>query len=172
MNNSAVVAVVVLALLAGCDSVAQYKGDGKLVDNGMTAAKDRYVLNLGDASLRSTTTKTFKIRDLPKENYVIGIDLRAPEGSKIDPKSIAPVVSITLTEDGKPLLEKHGRLSEWTWSVLSPGERAFVYDDGKPGTYFDSHPGKNYELTFVVKEPDRGNLNYTASLVAKSGGWK
>jgi hypothetical protein len=172
MNSNVFVAVVVLALLVGCDSVAQYKGDGKLVDNGLTAAKDRYVLHLGDASLRSATTKTFKIRDLPKENYVIGIDLRAPEGSKIDPKAIGPVVSIKLTEDGKSLLEKQGKLSDWTWSILSPGDRAFVYDDSKPGTYFDALPGKDYELTFVVKEPDRGQFSYTASLVAKSGGWK
>lgn len=172
VKAASAVATLLLALLAGCDSVAQYKGDGKLIDNGPTAAKDRYVLDLGDASLRGATSKSFKIRDLPKENYVIGIDLRVPGGSKVDQKAISPLVSITLKEDGKQLLAKEGRLSEWTWSVLSPGDRAFVYDDGRPGTYFDSVAGKNYELIFVVKEPDRGNVNYTASLVAKSGGWK
>lgn len=167
-----------LALLAvslittGCESVAQYSGDGRLIDNGPRAATDRYVVDLGSISLKTPGTTTFKFRNLPKENFVIGLELQAPQGSKLDQMAIAPLVSIGLRQDGKPVVTKEGRMSEWTWSVRAPGDRAFVYGREKPGTYFDAVPGKDYELTLQIKQPDRGSANYTASLVAKSGGWK
>lgn len=159
-------------IAAGCESVAQYSGDGKLIDNGPRAATDRYVVDLGSVSLRTPGTATFKFRNLPGENFVIGFELQAPSGSKLDQTAITPVVSVLLKEDGKPLVSKEGRLSDWTWSVKSPGDRAFVYGREKPDTYFDALPGKDYELILQVKQPDRASTNYTASLVAKSGGWK
>jgi hypothetical protein len=165
--------MLAISLIAvGCDSVAQYSGDGKLVDNGPSAATDRYVLDLGPVSLKTPTSATFKLQNLPKENFVIGIELRAPGGSAIDQSTITPVVSIALLEDGKALITKEAKLSDWTWSVHSPGTYAFVYGRGQPGTYFTPVSGKRYELTLKVKEPDRGAASYTASLVAKSGGWK
>jgi len=168
-----IVRLLALSLITvGCESVAQYSGDGKLIDNGPRAATDRYVVDLGSISLKALGISTFKFKNLPKENFVIGFELQAPPGSKLDQTSIAPVVSIRLRQDGKTIVGKEGRLSEWTWSVKSPGDRAFVYGREKPDTYFDALPGKDYELTFQVKQPDPGSANYTASLVAKSGGWK
>lgn len=164
--------LAVSLITTGCESVAQYSGDGKLIDNGPRAATDRYVVDLGSISLKTPGMTTYKFKNLPKENFVIGFELQAPPGSKLDQTAIAPVVSITLKQDGKPLVSKEGRLSEWTWSVRSPGDRAFVYGREKPDTYFDAVPVRDYELTFHVKQPDRGTANYTASLVAKSGGWK
>ena len=166
-------ALLAIALVtAGCDSVAQYSGDGKLIDNGSRAATDRYVLDLGTISLKKPVTETFKLKNLPKENFVVGLELRGPAGSKLEQSAITPVVSIALLEDGKPIITKDAKLGEWTWSVRSPGDSAFVYGREKPGTYFDALHGKSYELIFQVKEPDRGGTNYTASLVAKTGGWK
>lgn len=156
----------------GCESVAQYSGDGKLIDNGRTAATDRYVLDLGSVSLKTAGSTTFKFKNLPKENFVVGLELRAPEGSKLDPSTINPVIEVSLTENGTVLITKAAQLREWTWSVLSPGNRAFVYGREKPSTYFDPVPEKDYQLTFRVRQPDHGSANYTASLVAKSGGWK
>lgn len=165
--------MIAMSLMAvGCDSVAQYSGDGKLIDNGPAAATDRYVIDLGPVSLKAPMSATFKLQNLPKENFVIGIELRAPAGSRATQGEITPVVSIALLEDGKALVTKEAKLDEWTWSVHSPGDYAFVYGRGQPGTYFTPIAGKRYELTFRVKEPDRGSANYTASLVAKSGGWK
>jgi hypothetical protein len=152
--------------------VAQYSGDGRLIDNGPRAATDRYVVDLGPVSLKAPGTATFRFKNLPKENFVVGFEVRAPDGSKLDPSEISPMVSIALLEDGKAIITKDARLSEWTWSVRSPGDSAFVYGRQKPDTYFDAAPGKTYELVFRVKEPDRSSVNYTASLVAKSGGWK
>lgn len=171
-DRCALVAMAAVLLLLGCESVAQYSGDGKLIDNGRTAATDRYVLDLGSVSLSKAGSTTFNFKNLPKENFVIGLELRAPEGSKLDEQTINPVIEVSLTENGTPLVTKAAPLKEWTWSVLSPGNRAFVYGREKPNTYFDPVPGKNYQLTFRVRQPDQGSANYTASLVAKSGGWK
>ena len=131
----------------GCESVAQYSGDGRLIDNGPRAAIDRYIVDLGSISLKTPGTATFKFRNLPKENFVIGLELQAPPGSKLDQTAIAPVVSITLRQDGKPIVSKESRLSEWTWSVKSPGDRAFVYGREKPDTYFDAVPGIRARLS-------------------------
>jgi hypothetical protein len=164
-------AVSLAALLAGCDTVAQYSGDGRLTDKGPTAATDRYVLDLGQVSLKAPTAATFQLKNLPKAEFVVGIEFRSPS-SKIEQASINPMVGITLVEDGKMIISKEARLSDWTWSIHSPGNYAFVYGRDQPSTYFTPASGKNYELTLRVKEPDRSNVNYTAALVAKSGGWK
>lgn len=167
----AAVAISLLAALAGCDSVAQYSGDGRLTDNGPSAATDRYVLDLGQVSLKAPVSAKFKLKNLPKTDFVVGIELRSPS-SKLEEGAVNPVVAIALTEDGKPIITKEAKLSEWTWSIHSPSNYAFVYGREQPATHFTPTPGKNYELTLQVKEPDRTNVNYTAALVAKSGGWK
>jgi hypothetical protein len=166
-----IVAVPLIAALAGCDTVAQYTGDGRLIDNGPGAATDRYVLDLGPVSLKAPASTTFKLKNLPKTDFVVGIELRSPL-SKLEPGAVNPVVSIALTEDGKTILTKEAKLSEWTWSVHSPGNYVFVYGRDEPSTHFTPVLSRNYELTLRVREPDRGSANYTASLVAKSGGWK
>jgi hypothetical protein len=166
-----VLLVSFLVLIVGCDSV-QYNGDGKLIDNGAGAATDRYVLDLGIVSLRTPTSSMFKLTNLPKDNFVVGLALRSPDGLKLDQRAIAPVVAITLLEDGKLIFTKEGTLTDWTWSDDPLGDRVFVYGRRDPGTYFDALPNRTYELRFFTKQPDRGSLKYEASLVAKSGGWK
>lgn len=168
-------AISLIAAVVGCNPMAQYTGDGKLTDLGPSAATDRYVLDLGPIPLKTPTSMTFKLTNLPKEEFVIGIEIRLPasSGGKIDPDSINPVVSLTLLgEDGKALITKEGKLSDWTWSIHSPGSNAFVYGRGESETYFTPVPGKRYELILNVKQPDRSTVSYTALLVAKSGGWK
>lgn len=170
-RRSLALTVLLVATSAGCDTVAQYSGDGRLTDKGPTAATDRYVLDLGQVSLKAPTTATFKLRNLPKTEFVVGIEFRSPS-SKIEQEAINPLVGITLLENGKAIISKEGKLSDWTWSIHSPGNYVFVYGRDQASTYFTPTPEKNYELTLRVKEPDRGNANYTAALVAKSGGWK
>lgn len=172
ISRKKILMVAMSLMVVGCDSVAQYSGDGKLVDNGPSAASDRYVLDLGPVSLKTAASATFKLENLPKENFVIGIALRVPEGSSVNQNLITPAVSLALLEDGKALVTKEAQLNAWTWSVHSTGNYAFVYGRGQPGTYFTPTAGKRYELVFGVTEPDRGNENYTAALVVKSGGWK
>jgi len=164
--------VFILFSALGCDSVSQYSGDGRLTDNGPFAAIDRYILNLGEISLKQPISKTFNLQNLPKENFVIGIEIQTSSPVLIDQTAITPEVSLSLLEDGKSLFTKVAKLSNWTWSIHSSGNYAFVYSRELPSTFFNPVLGKRYELIFKVIEPDTGTTNYTASLVAKSGGWK
>lgn len=170
-KRSLALTIALVGALAGCDTVAQYSGDGRLTDKGPTAATDRYVLDLGQVSLKAPTSASFKMKNLPKTEFVVGIELRSPT-SKLEQASVNPTVGITVLEDGKAIVSKEAKLSEWTWSIHSPGNYAFVYGREQPSTYFTPTPGKSYELMLRVKDADRGNANYTAALVAKSGGWK
>jgi hypothetical protein len=163
------------AVLAGCDSVAQYSGDGKLIDSGPSAATDRYVLDLGPVSLKGESSAKFRLVNLPKVDFVIGIELKVAgmPASSLEKSSINPTVSIKLVgPDGKTVVAKQGKLTEWTWSVQTPGNHAFVYGRETPGTHFTPDPRAQYELTLNVREADRSGTDYTARLVAKSGGWK
>ena len=128
--------------------MTQYSGDGKLIDDGPFAATNRYVLDLGPISLKAPALATFKLRNLPKENFVIGIEFRSPAGSTVNQGEITAMVSITLLEDGKAVITQEAKLNEWTWSIHSSGDYAFVYGRGQPGTYFTPISGKRYELMF------------------------
>jgi hypothetical protein len=171
MLRSSYILGACLVLAIGCDSVTQYSGDGRMVDNGRGAATDRYIVDLGEVSLRSPASFTFRLSNLPKESFVVGLQLRA-KSPTLDSKFIAPLVSLSLRENGKPVFSKEARLSEWTWSVPSGHDTAFVYGRGEPDTKFNAVAGRTYELVIAIKEPDRSTADYSASLLAKSAGWK
>jgi hypothetical protein len=167
-----VMLVTLFLTIAGCDLVTPYSGAGRLIDNGIHAATDRYIIDLGPISLKALGTSTYKFKNLPKENFVIGLELSAPSHLKLDRTTNDSVVSIALKQDGNLLWEKAGKLSEWTWSISSPGHRAFVYGRGESSTYFEALPRSEYEISMHVRHPDHDGANYMASLVAKAGGWK
>jgi hypothetical protein len=166
---------VPVALLSGCYRVSQYSGDGHLIDKGVLAATDRYVLNLGLIDLTQRGTKTFRIANLPEMNFVVGVKISvAPEDRAIIEKQLVnPTVSLELSgPGGKVLFTKKSPLAAWTWSIPVDGQQTFVYGRGDAGTYFNAFPKTEYTLTLNVLEPDRSQSKYTALLVAKSGGWK
>lgn len=165
----------VIPMTISCSAANDYSGDGKLVDNGMLAATDRYVLDLGSISLKSQGGRTYRLENLPSTSFVIGIDVGAPSSSfpVLEKKPIRSSVSISLMgPDGKPVFSTAGELASWTWSIPSTGERAFVYKDGSLGSSFTPTTKTAYELRVEVLKPDSGNLQYEATLKAKSGGWK
>jgi hypothetical protein len=166
---------VALTLLAsGCDNTRNYTGDGKLIDNGIFSATDRYVLDLGPVSFASAGAKTYRIENLPAEKFVIGIHIKRPSGSPtfIDGQPINAVVALELRdENGNVVARREAPLKEWTWSVPSTDEWAFIYGEGTQHTFFT--PGRGaIRLTFVVVQPDPRAVVYAPVLVAKSGGWK
>ena len=163
----------VLIMLAGCYHASSYAGDGRLIDNGASAATDRYVLNLGSIDLTQRGTKTFQIANLPEANFVAGLEIVAPDNNIIERRAANPTVAIELTSlDGKVLFARQAPLDAWTWAVRVGEHRAFVYGRDEPRTYFDVTPKAEYRLTIKVIEPERSWSKYTASLIAKSGGWK
>ncbi|HEY6241489.1 MAG TPA: hypothetical protein VIW78_11700, partial [Burkholderiales bacterium] len=74
MTARAAFAASVLALVA-CDDAANYRGDGKLIDNGLFAATDRYVLELAPARLETAGSTSYQIENLPGREFVLGIKL-------------------------------------------------------------------------------------------------
>ena len=169
----AALAALVLAL-SGCDAAESYRGDGKLVDNGLFAATDRYVLDLGPAALERANTTTYRIENLPNEEFVFGIRVTrpGPGPSLMNGSSILAVVALELMDrDGAILMRREGPLNEWTWNVPSTGDWAFAYGRENPSTYFT--PGRGpLRLTLTVLRPDPNATVYAPRIVATTGGWK
>jgi hypothetical protein len=168
------IAGFVAVLAVGCDSASSYTGDGKLIDNGFLSATDRYVLDLGPVTVASANVRTYRIVNLPAEKFVIGISVKRPPASRsfIDAHPINAVVAVELREEnGNVLARREAPLKEWTWSVPSTDEWAFIYGEGTQHTFFT--PGRGaLTLTFSVVTPDPQANVYAPVLVAKTGGWK
>lgn len=160
------------SLLSGCPTT-KYSGDGTLLDNGVTAASDRYVLDLGVIDLTRQDKKTFRIAGLPKANFVVGIEINAAaDESALKDRSPNANVSISLSAEGEAGFSKVAPLRSWTWSVPADGQTAFVYGRAEAATYFDAHSAAEYTLTVDVVGPDQSGSKYVATLLAKSAGWK
>ncbi len=166
---------VLAAILSSCYSASSYSGDGRLVDNGRSAATDRYVLDLGAIDLNKQGVSTYRIENLPAENFVIGIELQVPPRQRvaIENKSIKPTISIELLgPQGESITRDQSMLDTWTWSVRAMDTTAFVYRRDQPGTFFTPIKNRRYELKFGIVQPDLSDFKYSARLLAKSGGWK
>jgi hypothetical protein len=170
---SLTVLIASFALLSGCP-VTNYSGDGTFVDNGASAANDRYILDLGPVDLTQRTQRTFRLAGLPKSNFVVGIQIKtADDPALISGRSLTPTVSLSLSESASGLIfSKKSSLREWTWSVPAAGDTAFVYGREDQSTHFDAVQSATYTLTLDVIEPDQSGLRYVAVLTAKTGGWK
>lgn len=174
-SASVVGALLMVAVIAACDSVANYSGDGTLTDNGIFAATDRYVLNLGPVALRNRAEKKYRLENLPKRSFVVGIEIRpsVKDLASLERKPIDAAVSLSLVSlDGKQVFEVDSKLSAWTWNLPSTADYAFIYVRSDPGTYFTPTSDSRYDLTVKILQPDTGSLQYEARLLAKSGGWK
>ena len=161
-------------MLAACDS---YSGDGQLVDNGLFAATDRYVLDLGRISLLETGTSTYQLSGLPSENFVVGVKITVAETDQplLNEKPVNAIVSLEVIEGEATsvIATTETGLNNWTWSQRRGANEAFAYVPVEDrGSYFDAHRGRQYFLKFRIFEPDSSTLEYKATLVAKTGGWK
>jgi hypothetical protein len=166
--------VIAAPVLAGCYRASSYTGDGQLTDNGAGAATDRYVLNLGTVDLMQQGSKSFRLANLPKANFVVGLEIATLGNADVIEKKVAnPVIAIELVgPDGDVIFARKAPLDTWAWAVKAGEHRAFVYGRDESETYFDATTKVEYALIFNVLEPDRNQLKYTASLIVKSGGWK
>jgi hypothetical protein len=169
-NRSVIVAAMAGWLVGACDNAVMYQGDGKLIDNGILAAKDRYVLDLGALPLSRDTSRSYEIGNLPAESFVVGLELAGAKNVSLDSRRLNPVVAVELRDGGgKVLMRRKSPLNEWTWSVPSTNEWAFIY--GKE-TFFKPAPGSSFRLSVQVTNADPAAEPYNARLVAKAGGWK
>ena len=170
-----VATVLWCGLLTGCLG-GGYSGDGKMIDNGPLAATDRYVLDLGPIDLTKQERRSFRLSNLPSENFATGIELREATNSHVpwDKKEIDASVSMDIIDEGgKTLMHAAGSLRQWTWEMRVTGATgAFLYVDGVPGSFFTPAKGRSYRLDVSVVEPDRMRTNVKAIVKLKTGGWK
>lgn len=152
----------------GCSAGSGYSGDGQMIDNGPLAATDRYVVNLGPIDLTKKGMRSYRLINLPPENFECGIDLSAPAATRIqwEEKKIQATVSMDIVgEDGDVLMHVTGSVRDWTWSMYMSGEtNAFLYVQGPPGSFFNPKKDRAYRLDVSVIEPDASHFGIEATL--------
>lgn len=167
--------MVLLSILPQCHSQSPYTGDGRLTDSGSLAATDRYVLDLGPIELNKQGSFTYRLQNLPSVSFVIGIEIHllSQDHVTMESHTVNPNLFIELVgPQAESLIRNESFLSTWTWSIVAQSSRAFVYRRDEPSTAFIPIRNKKYELRIKVVRPDESRLQYSARLIAKSGGWK
>ena len=158
-------------LLLACNSDS-YSGDGQLIDAGVGAAHERYLLDLGEIG---TGSFSFQMKGLPLEDFTLGFEISSAYSSEnlCDSKPLNNLVEIQLSDSaGHQEIGASKPLKEWTWSCRSDNvSQSFVYlGDGTMGSSFVPEKDRPYSLSVAVSDPIPGQ--YHVKLVAIGGGWK
>ena len=163
-------------IFAGCTPVADGSGDGELVDNGRSAAKDRFVYSLGKIVLAGPNiAKSHSISGLPSREFVFGFEITALSRIMLESlsKSRKLFARLDLYDSNGSVVFTFGDLFEgWTWSVPSTGMTAFVYGNGLTNTIFKASEAASYRLEMTIKNTSGSEYEFSAVLLAKSSGWK
>lgn len=162
-----------IMLLDGCSQSVQYAGDGRLIDNGVTAPDTRYVVEAGTVDLSRAGSTTFRMSGLPRTYFVIGLEVPVGADGAATKAATTPAdVSLQVYQ------ENHGTaalvttpLRDWTWSRGARQGSAFVYLPQSPRSYFDAFTEARYRLTVTVNVPDP-SIPAGSLVVLKSAGWK
>lgn len=167
------IAAVAILLLGGCSNEVGYSGDGRLIDNGVTAADHRYVIEVGAIDLSRKGAATFRMSGIPRTYYALG--LQVPDGADrgAGASTSTPAdVSLEMTQEGYGMVALiTAPLRDWTWLNPKPGEPTFVYLRRASGSYFDAFTEARYRLDVVVNVPDP-SIPAGSLVVLKSAGWK
>lgn len=171
------VALLVAVFAVGaCSGASGYKGDGKLIDNGPSAATDRYVLDLGPLDLARNAKSQFRMANLPAEVFVAGLQLTPDKNGvrqRLDKNSTSAVVSMeVMDQQGNVVLKVSKPLSDWTWSASSATSTVFVYGGYGVMTSFKPERERTYTVSVDVLQPDQAAQDILARLLLKGGGWK
>jgi hypothetical protein len=161
-----------MLLLVACQQSVDYAGDGRLIDHGPAAADNRYVIEAGAVDLSRKGTATFKMTGIPRDYFVIGLQLSGRPALAVDGSVLTQAnVSIELIrEDFGMVALIAGPLRDWTWSGLETAS-AFAYQRQASRSYFDAFPEAHYRLSVTVNIPDP-TIRGKSLLVLKTGGWK
>jgi hypothetical protein len=175
MNNIILFLYVALSIfITGCTTGAAYSGDGKLIDYGVSDPNHRYVLDLGSVNLGHDGTYVYSIKNLPKETYVIGLEVKVnpPNKNILDEKPINCILKLKIEDEtGVAKIAEEANIRDWVWSGPVTGESVFIYRRGDPGTYFSPERGRTYKLTLEVAKATR-QTNYPIKLIGSTSGWK
>ena len=192
MRIKLAVGIGVIFLNFGAFLNSSYGGDGKLTDNGLFAANDRYELDLGPIN---DAESEFIISDLPSVEFTIGLSMQGNSLKCLpEKKQFNPTVTLRLeTSDNVEVISEQAKLIDWAWSEKGLCKGAFIYLRGKSkeiklssggfnyeriniksssgwGTYFVPKKWKSYRLKLSLSETPGHKFNIR--LIAKAGGWK
>jgi hypothetical protein len=165
--------IVVLAFAVSCQPAAPAGGD--LVDRGPSAAKDRYVLDLG--TVRAGAMKQ-TLGPLASTEMVLGLEVAGltQQAAEAATATVPEPVAVTLSPaGGGVVLHQEVPLGDWIWTCGAEGcEGAFAYlrqEGASPGTYFRPRRGQTYRLSLEI--PDIAFFReHEVHIVARGGGWK
>lgn len=161
-----------LILMGSCAEKSSYSGDGRLIDNGVTAPDHRYVIEVGKVDLSQLGSATFKMAGLPRNYFVVGLQIPASAiGIGEHRDSPADVSLEVVREQGSMVALVIAPLREWTWSNPKHQAAAFVYLRDSARSYFDSFTEDRYLVKVTVNVPD-STIPAGALIVLKSAGWK
>ncbi len=175
MNNKILFLYVALSIfITGCSNGAAYSGDGKLIDYGSSDPNHHYVLDLGSVNLAQDGQYAYSIKNLPKETFVIGFEVKIDPPNKhiLDEKPINCILKLRIEDEaGVAKVSEEANIRDWVWSGPVTGESAFIYRRGNPGTYFTPEGGKTYRLTLQVIKATKQSA-YPIKLIGSTSGWK
>ena len=166
--------VLVVGLLLVSMSCQRFKGDGSFVDNGCTAATDRYVVSLPAADLTSKTKYVYRMSGLPETEMTIRLTVVSNNSdSRSNIAQTRPInapVRIAVTNGrGEIVFDAQGPLREWVWSFMSPNQ-AFVYSKGGKN-YFKPRSNEEYRITVEVIEGVANAKDFHITPQVTGGGW-
>jgi hypothetical protein len=164
--------VLPLVMVVACAQHDSYAGDGRLIDNGITAAETRYVAEVGRVDLAHSGTAKFEFSGLPRTYFVVGLQMpaRAALGADGRLRTGADVSFEIVRVDYGMVAVVTAPLREWTLSNRPHGDAAFAYLR-RSQSYFDAFPEAHYRLTVTVNVPDP-SLPPDSWVVLESAGWK
>lgn len=174
-KRRSLVLFVVIPLLGSCFAEWRYDGDGQLVDNGMWAATDRYVLDLGALDLTSGgAPRRMRMSHLPETEFFAGIQITPLTDLESLPEDLgSAVVSMRLANTkGDTVMSVSKPLREWRKSSSRVETDAFLYVRDDLSSSFTPMNGNTYWITVSVVPDQSGPARLQARLILKSGGWK
>jgi len=187
--------IVVATLFSACVT-SDYQGDGKLVNHGPFAAKDRYVLDLGPVDLARTGKYIYTMGNLPGDRFAIGLEIVEAEPNRSTgnrPPHSGRIRLLLETSNHEIVVSEDSDLKSWIWSFGRGDLKSFLYRTGEEywvsskdgtshtvhvgvrtdegwGTFFSPRPDIKYQLTLEVLEAHAQPR--PTRLLLKGGGWK
>lgn len=176
--------------IEGCSKAApcipravNYRGDG-----AYRGAQGSYcfVLDLGEVSLTTGRTYSYRIKGLPTSEYCLSIltePIQLREGTEMDfasKSSLAHVAAEVEIRGDSLLLREAGHFGEpphWWFAVLAvgrgkePTEGSYQFDYGPGFQCFRLREEKDYEVTLSIRPEDRPDIS-SARVYLKGGQWK
>jgi len=190
-----VLASVVVTTFCSACVVGDFQGDGRLVDRGPFAQKDRYVLDLGPVDLSRTGKYTYTMNNLPDTYFVAGLKIIEvePDRGGSRPPHLGRLRLLLETSNHDVVISEDSALDSWTWSSVLGSVESFLYRKGKQhwisnkdgttspvfddvrtdegwGSFFLPRRGVTYHLVLEVLEAQ--TQPRPTYLLLKGGGWK